>query len=193
MREERSRRRWHWLLLVPLLGLLVPPIYNHIDPTLIGIPFFYRATTPAVPATTASCPRCGSVAPSAAARCGECGFVFVELPAPRSLPRPSPALVVVALLVLAGAVAAVVLLTRDSPPQPPAPVPAARAEARLARQLDASPAASVRCTGPIRFGRSTRCQFIYPDGDTQLMLVTLSRRGELDVDVPYPAQRRPGR
>jgi hypothetical protein len=24
------------------------------------------------------------------------------------------------------------------------------------------------------------------------MLVTLSRGGELDVDVPYPAQRRPG-
>jgi hypothetical protein len=25
------------------------------------------------------------------------------------------------------------------------------------------------------------------------MLVTLSRRGELDIDVPYPAQRRPAR
>ena len=145
-----------------------------------------------MPATTASCPRCGTVAPAEAARCGECGFVFVELPAPRSLPRPSPAWVVVGLLVLVGAVAAVLLATRDSPPQPPAPVPAPRAEARLARQLDAGPAASVHCTGPIRSGRSTRCQFLYPDGDTQLMLVTLSRRGELDVDVPYPAQRRPG-
>jgi hypothetical protein len=100
---------------------------------------------------------------------------------------------VAALLVLAGGVAAVLLLTRDPPPEPLAPVPAARAEARLARQLDAGPAASVRCTGPIQSGRSTRCQFLYPDGDTQLMLVTLSRRGELDIDVPYPAQRRPGR
>jgi hypothetical protein len=41
MGEERSRRHWYWLLLVPLLGLLVPPIYNDVDPTLIGIPFFY--------------------------------------------------------------------------------------------------------------------------------------------------------
>jgi hypothetical protein len=49
----------------------------------------------------------------------------------------------------------------------------------------------VRCPGPIRPGRSTRCQFIYADGDTQLMLVTLTSRGELSIDVPYPAQRRP--
>ena len=41
MREERSQRHWYWLLLVPLIGLLVPPVYNDIDPTLIGIPFFY--------------------------------------------------------------------------------------------------------------------------------------------------------
>jgi Protein of unknown function (DUF3311) len=41
MREERSRRHWYWLLVLPLLGLLVPPIYNDVDPTLIGIPFFY--------------------------------------------------------------------------------------------------------------------------------------------------------
>jgi hypothetical protein len=41
MKEERSRRHWYWLLLIPLLGLLFPPIYNDVDPTLIGIPFFY--------------------------------------------------------------------------------------------------------------------------------------------------------
>jgi hypothetical protein len=41
MGEERSRRHWYWLLLIPLVGLLVPPIYNDVDPTLIGIPFFY--------------------------------------------------------------------------------------------------------------------------------------------------------
>jgi hypothetical protein len=146
-----------------------------------------------VPTTTASCPRCGTVAAAKAARCGECGFVFFELSARRSPPRASPVWVALALLALAGGVAAVALLTRDSPPAPPAPVPAARAEARLARQLDAGPAASVRCAGQIRPGRSTRCQFLYPDGDTQLMLVTLSRGAQLDVDVPYPAQRRPGR
>jgi hypothetical protein len=40
----RRRRGWrsvYWLLLLPLLGTLIPPIYNHEDPRLIGIPFFY--------------------------------------------------------------------------------------------------------------------------------------------------------
>ena len=41
MREDRARRHWYWLLAVPLVGLLIPPIYNDVDPTLIGIPFFY--------------------------------------------------------------------------------------------------------------------------------------------------------
>jgi hypothetical protein len=34
-------RAWYWLLLVPLVGTLIPPVYNMEDPTLIGIPFFY--------------------------------------------------------------------------------------------------------------------------------------------------------
>jgi len=41
---ERSRRRsrgWYWLLLIPLIGTLIPPLYNHEDPTLAGVPFFY--------------------------------------------------------------------------------------------------------------------------------------------------------
>jgi hypothetical protein len=29
------------LLLVPLVGVLIPPIYNVQDPELIGLPFFY--------------------------------------------------------------------------------------------------------------------------------------------------------
>ena len=33
--------RWTWLLLIPLLGTLIPPIYNQRDPELFGIPFFY--------------------------------------------------------------------------------------------------------------------------------------------------------
>jgi hypothetical protein len=41
MGESRSRRHWYWLLLIPLFGLLIPPVYNDADPTLIGIPFFY--------------------------------------------------------------------------------------------------------------------------------------------------------
>jgi hypothetical protein len=40
-REARSQRWWYVLLLVPLVGLLFPPIYNQADPTVIGIPFFY--------------------------------------------------------------------------------------------------------------------------------------------------------
>jgi hypothetical protein len=35
------QRRWYWLLVLPLIGLLIPPIYNYEDPHLIGIPFFY--------------------------------------------------------------------------------------------------------------------------------------------------------
>ncbi len=41
MERDRSHRAWYWLLLVPLVGLLIPPIYNHADPELIGLPFFY--------------------------------------------------------------------------------------------------------------------------------------------------------
>jgi hypothetical protein len=41
MGGDRSRRYWYALLAIPLLGLLIPPIYNDADPTLIGIPFFY--------------------------------------------------------------------------------------------------------------------------------------------------------
>jgi hypothetical protein len=146
-----------------------------------------------VPPTTASCPRCGTAAAAEAARCEDCGFVFFDLPARRSLPRPSPAWIGAGLLALAGAVAVVVALTRDPSPEPLAPLPSARAERRLERILAAPHSASVRCPGAIAPGRSTRCTFVYPDGDTQLMLVTLSPRGELDIEVPYPAQRRPGR
>jgi hypothetical protein len=41
---EETRRRsraWYWLLLIPIIGTLIPPIYNKLDPELIGIPFFY--------------------------------------------------------------------------------------------------------------------------------------------------------
>jgi hypothetical protein len=41
MGEVRSNRGWYWLLLVPLVGLLIPPIYNRADPEFIGLPFFY--------------------------------------------------------------------------------------------------------------------------------------------------------
>ena len=36
-----GHQRWYWLLVVPLLGTLIPPIYNVRAPSLIGLPFFY--------------------------------------------------------------------------------------------------------------------------------------------------------
>jgi hypothetical protein len=36
------RRGWYALLLVlPFVGTLIPPIYNHARPALFGMPFFY--------------------------------------------------------------------------------------------------------------------------------------------------------
>ena len=31
----------NWLLVLPLLATLIPPLYNRLQPTLFGIPFFY--------------------------------------------------------------------------------------------------------------------------------------------------------
>ena len=36
-----DRSPWNWLLLVPVLAVLWPPLYNRDDPELLGIPFFY--------------------------------------------------------------------------------------------------------------------------------------------------------
>jgi Protein of unknown function (DUF3311) len=41
MRGKSHSRGWYWLLLVPLVGTLIPTIYNQNDPQLGGIPFFY--------------------------------------------------------------------------------------------------------------------------------------------------------
>ena len=32
---------WNLLLLVPFIGLLWVPIYNRIEPSIFGVPFFY--------------------------------------------------------------------------------------------------------------------------------------------------------
>jgi hypothetical protein len=41
----RTRRpdasHWHWLLLVPIVVPLLPGLYNRIEPTVLGLPFFY--------------------------------------------------------------------------------------------------------------------------------------------------------
>ena len=46
-------RVWYVLLVVPMVGTLIPPIYNTKDPTLIGIPFFYWYLMLWVPVTVA--------------------------------------------------------------------------------------------------------------------------------------------
>ena len=41
-RAERSdHSHWNWLLLLPLLATLFPPLYNRVDPRAFDIPFFY--------------------------------------------------------------------------------------------------------------------------------------------------------
>jgi Protein of unknown function (DUF3311) len=35
------RRAWYALLLLPFVGTLIPPLYNHARPPLLGLPFFY--------------------------------------------------------------------------------------------------------------------------------------------------------
>ena len=44
-RPARVRREdaspWNWLLLVPIVLPLIPGLYNRIEPTVFGIPFFY--------------------------------------------------------------------------------------------------------------------------------------------------------
>ena len=148
-----------------------------------------------VTATTTSCPRCAAGAAAGTARCRECGFVFFEEPARRRLPRPSPWWLAAALLALAAGVVIAVLVARDSAPAPLPAVAPARAEERLEGQLERDgieQVGSVRCDSFIRPGRQTRCELVYADGDTQLMLVGLSAGGALDIAVPYPAQRRPG-
>lgn len=40
-RPRSDRSPWLWLLLVPLVMTLIPPIYNRRDPELLGFPFFY--------------------------------------------------------------------------------------------------------------------------------------------------------
>jgi cytochrome b561 len=44
--QEAAQRRvhtpaWNLLLLIPLVGVLIPSIYNKADPTLFDVPFFY--------------------------------------------------------------------------------------------------------------------------------------------------------
>jgi hypothetical protein len=39
--QKKAGKAWNWLLIVPFLGLLWPPLYAKTDPVLFGFPFFY--------------------------------------------------------------------------------------------------------------------------------------------------------
>jgi hypothetical protein len=39
--SPRTRKVWYWLLLIPYLALGWPALYNRLEPTLFGMPFFY--------------------------------------------------------------------------------------------------------------------------------------------------------
>jgi hypothetical protein len=39
--ERNDRSPWNWLLLLPLVVTLFPPVYNKVDPRLVDVPFFY--------------------------------------------------------------------------------------------------------------------------------------------------------
>ncbi|MEV0136547.1 DUF3311 domain-containing protein [Dactylosporangium sp. NPDC050688] len=38
---DQRRRPLYWLLVVPTVAPLVVPLYNRLDPQLLGVPFFY--------------------------------------------------------------------------------------------------------------------------------------------------------
>jgi hypothetical protein len=39
--HRSDRSPWNWLLLVPIVVPLLVPLYNRVEPTLFGWPFFY--------------------------------------------------------------------------------------------------------------------------------------------------------
>ncbi len=39
--ERSDRSPWNWLLIVPIVVPLLVPLYNRVEPTLFGWPFFY--------------------------------------------------------------------------------------------------------------------------------------------------------
>ncbi len=41
LHRNSAKRRWYWLLLLPYVAMLWPPLYDSATPTLAGIPFFY--------------------------------------------------------------------------------------------------------------------------------------------------------
>lgn len=40
-RRQQRRRRWYWLLAIPFVATLLPPLYARAEPAIGPIPFFY--------------------------------------------------------------------------------------------------------------------------------------------------------
>jgi len=168
-------------------------------------------------AATPSCPRCGAGCPAGAARCRACGFAVIDdaeggprgpeaglwRPAGgRSRSAPSRRGAGLTALAAAGAAAgalAILLVADDRSPTaparaaPPAPVPALEAERRLELRFGGvsdDETAAVRCPYRIEPGQMVRCELRYADGIARAMLVRLTRGGELEAAIPYPATLR---
>ena len=112
----------------------------------------------------------------------------------RTLPRLPLSLLALGAVVVAAGAALALVLARDAPPEPLAPVTSRSVPRSASPSSSAGRVAPPRAgglPGPIRLGAPTRCQFLYPDLDTQVMLVGLRRNGELTTEVPYPARREP--
>ena len=39
--QAGGRSRWQWLVVVAVVIPLLTPLYNHVQPRLFGLPFFY--------------------------------------------------------------------------------------------------------------------------------------------------------
>ena len=39
--DRPYHRAWQWLLLLPIVLPLLTPLYNRLEPSLFGLPFFY--------------------------------------------------------------------------------------------------------------------------------------------------------
>jgi hypothetical protein len=47
------RRGWYLLFVLPFVGTLLPPFYNRVTPTFVGLPFFYWYQLAWIPVTAA--------------------------------------------------------------------------------------------------------------------------------------------
>jgi hypothetical protein len=51
--QRKDATHWNWLLVIPLVAVLYPPLYNRADPVLFGIPFFYWYQLAIIPVSVA--------------------------------------------------------------------------------------------------------------------------------------------